>query len=163
MRCGLIAFFGIVSLLFAGCQLLANDWPDRQNRTPEQMLTDLIQHQQRRNVKVSTGELAHECFTDIDLRTFRSADRPRQIVARLQKAEDFDIVAAELRTLPPERLVKEMLAAKRLARRTWREMGFIDREGRGQTEAGQRAELMIAEAIVDAFAVRVGLKLPAVR
>lgn len=45
-----------------------------------------------------------------------------------------------------------MRKARQTARPTWREMGFIDRQGRGQTEAGHEAELMIARAIADAFA-----------
>jgi hypothetical protein len=65
-------------------------------------------------------------------------------------------VAAAIRTLSREQLADAMRTARRSARPTWREMGFIDRQGRGQTEAGHEAELMIAAAIIDAFAAEVG-------
>jgi hypothetical protein len=146
----------IASFLFAGCDVLANDWPNRLGRTPEQILLDLVQLQQRRNVRTSTGELAHECFTDRDFASFKAARTPEQIVKRLKAAPDFAAVAAALRTLTPVRLAETMRTVRQTARPTWREMGFIDRQGRGQTEAGHQAELMIAAAIVDAFAGEVG-------
>jgi hypothetical protein len=142
----------IALFLFAGCEALASDWPDRRGRTPEQILLDLVRFQQLRTVRASTGQLAHECFTDRDFASFRAAKTPEQIVKRLKQAPDFAVVATALRTLSPERLDETMRAARQTARPTWREMGFIDRQGRGQTEAGHQAELMIAAAIVDAFA-----------
>ena len=154
----MVSFFGILSLVLAGCTVLTADWPDRQNRTPEQMLTDLIRWQQRKYVRTSTGELAHECFTDVDFESFKAADYPRKIVSRLKMAKDFDVVAAALRTLPGDRLTEAINAAKQIARPTWRQMGFIDQQGRGQTEAGHEAELMIASAIAGAFAADLGVR-----
>lgn len=148
----------IALFLFAGCEALASDWPDRQGRTPEQILLDLVQFQQRRSVRASTGQLAHECFTDRDFASFRAARTPEQIVKRLKQAPDFSVVVAAIRTLSPERLAETMRIARQTARPTWREMGFIDRQGRGQTEAGHQAELMIAAAIVDVFAQEVGAR-----
>ena len=148
----------IASFVFTGCDVLASDWPNRQGRTPEQILLDLVQFQQRRNVRASTGELADECFTERDYASFKAARTPEQIVTRLKQAPDFAAVAAAIRTLPSEQLARTMRTARLTARPTWREMGFIDRQGRGQTEAGHQAELMIAMAIVDAFAAEVGAR-----
>jgi hypothetical protein len=156
MNRGMVSFLGILSLVSAGCTVLAIDWPDRQDRTPEQMLTDLIVWQQRKYVRTSTGELAHECFTDVDFESFNAAGYPSKIVSRLKKAKDFEVIAAALRTLPGDQLAEVTKAAKQIARPTWRQMGFIDPEGRGQTEAGHEAELMIATAIADAFANEAG-------
>jgi hypothetical protein len=70
----------------------------------------------------------------------------------------FEIIAAALKTLPHDRLLLEFESARGIARPTWRQMGFIDRKGRGQTQAGHRAGLMIAAAIVDAFAAELQAK-----
>jgi hypothetical protein len=122
------------------------------------MLTDLIEFQQRKHVKGSTGELAHECFTDLDFASFKSARTPARVAARLAEAPDFHVIANALRAIPAERLVEVMRAARQKARPTWRQMGFIDRQGRGQTEAGHQAELMIADSIVNAFAVDLNVR-----
>lgn len=158
MKRRMVSLFGILSLVLAGCTVLATDWPDRQDRTPEQMLTDLILWQQRNYVRTSTGELAHECFTDVDFESFKAANYPRKIVSPLKKAKDFEVIAAALRSLPGDQLAEAIKAAKQIARPTWRQMGFIDPEGRGQTEAGHEAELMIAAAVADAFAAEVGVR-----
>lgn len=55
-------FIGAVLLVTTGCALLAGDWPDRRNRSPEQILADLTRWQQKKHVKPSTGVWAHECF-----------------------------------------------------------------------------------------------------
>jgi hypothetical protein len=145
----------IAGLLPAACEAQSGDWPARAGRTPEQMLLDVVQFQQRRHVRASVGESADQCFTDRDLASFTARGTPERIVERLKRAPDFAEVAAALRTLPPARLADAMRAASQQARPTWREMGFIDPEGRGQTEAGHRGELLISAAIVDAFAVEV--------
>ena len=119
------------------------------------MLQDVVRWQQQKHIRKSIGELANECFTDADFAAFRAGDIPRQIVTGLRKTEDFKVIAAELRKLSPDRLTEAVSQVRRIARPTWRQMGFIDREGRGQTEAGHQAELMIAAAIVDAFSAEV--------
>ena len=148
----------IASLLFAGCDVLASDWSDRQGRTPEQTLLDLVQFHQRKSVRTSTGEMAQDCFTDRDFDAFKRAGTPAEIAKRLRQAPDFAVVAGALRTLPPDRLAETLRMVRQTARPTWRQMGFIDRQGRGQTEAGHEAELMIAIAIVDAFAAELGVR-----
>ena len=148
----------LASVLFAGCEVLASDWPNREGRTPEQILLDVVQFHQQRIVRTSTGELANECFTDLDFASFKAASTPEQIVTRLKQAPDFAVVVTALRTLPSERLAETLRKVRQSARPTWRVMGFIDRQGRGQTEAGHQAELMIAAAVVDAFAAGLGVR-----
>jgi len=159
MRGASLVAVGILLLFVTGCEALAPDWPDRRNQSPEQMLVDLVRWQQHKHVRASTGILAFECFTDDDYRAFVSEKRPASIVERLRKASDFAEIVTALRTLPRERLLAELRAARRIARPTWAQMGFIDRQGRGQTEAGQAAELLIAGAIVGALAVDLGIDL----
>ena len=141
----------LIAAVTAACDVLASDWPSRQHRAPDQILADVVRLQQRRAVKESTGEWAYQCFTDDDFAEFRSADVPRQIARRLRQSRDFAIVVAALRALPPQQLADALEGARKIARPTWRTMGFIDRQGRGQTEAGHAAERMIADAIVDEF------------
>jgi hypothetical protein len=133
------------------CALLASDWPDRKQRSPEQMLVDLVRHQQRKSVRASFGELAHECFTWVDYESFKHEDVPARIVARLKNAPDFREIVAALRSLSPERRAGAFVAARGIARPTWRMMGYIDPSGKGNTEAGFQAEEKIAAAVVAAF------------
>lgn len=157
MRCRMIATVTLLAtVVFAGCGLFADRWPDRQNRTPGQMLTDVVRWQQLRAVRESTGELRGQCFTDDDLDAFRSRNVPAQIVERLTRAPEFGLIADALRTLPRDQRAEAYRAARTPARPTWREMGFIDPLGRGQTEAGQRGERLVAAAIVDAIEAQVG-------
>jgi hypothetical protein len=135
---------------------MAGDWPDRSNKTPEQALTDLIRWQQRLHVKQSTGIYHYECFTAVDYETFQQNKTPARIAERLKKSPDFIEMAAALRSLPAEKRAQVFQEARRIARPTWRTMGYIDRSGDGQTEAGNAADLDIASALVDAFVAAVG-------
>src|SRR5262249_53268817 len=123
-------------------------------KTPEQVLVDLVVRHQRASVRESVGEQRGECFTDDDFATFTAAATPKRIAERPQKAPDFVEGANALRPLPADQPVGADRSARQVARPTWRQMGFVDRLGRGQTEAGHLAELQIAAAIVDAFAAR---------
>lgn len=143
------------ALAFGACDVLAQDWPDREGKTAQQMLNDLVVLQERKHVRESFGELRGQCFTDEDFAAFKAAGTPRRIVERLRRAPDFAELADALRTLSSDEREAAYSAARRLARPTWRSMGFVDRQGRGQTEAGHAAELQIAAAIVDAFAAQV--------
>jgi hypothetical protein len=141
-----------VAVVTAGCSMVAGGWPDREGKTPEQMLMDVVRWQQLANVRESTGTLAHECFTDDDLVQFRRRGVPGAVAARLRAAGDFREVVKALAALPPVERDSAYAGARMPARPTWRQMGFVDRAGRGQTEAGQAAERMIADAIVMVFA-----------
>jgi hypothetical protein len=151
---GGVVFVAVVgaALVLGACDVRAQDWPDRTGRTPSQMLNDLVVRQEHKHVRESYGEWREQCFTDEDFAAFRVAATPRRIVERLKQAPDFVELADALRALPPDQRAAAYQAARQLARPTWRQMGFIDRQGRGQTEAGHAAELQIAAAIVEAFA-----------
>jgi hypothetical protein len=156
-----LTFVGFLLPMVAGCDALAGDWPSRENRTPLGMVSDLVRWQQEKNVKESTGE--SDCFTDRDLADFRAARIQKEVVIRLRQDADFEVIVAALRTLPPETLVQGLRDARQVARPTWRQMGFIDRDGRGQTEAGHSADVLVAEAIVDALASAAGVAVDQIR
>jgi hypothetical protein len=158
MRFRFCALGLIASLLLSCGEGLASDRQESKSRTPEQALLDLVQSQQQRHVRKSVGVLAHECFTDRDLASFRAAGTPAKIVERLKQTPEFANVARTLEALPAEQRAATMRKARETARPTWSQMGFIDRQGRGQTEAGREAELMIARAIVDALTTDLGIR-----
>jgi hypothetical protein len=135
----------------AACSLFADSWPDRAGRSADQMLVDVVRWQQRANVKESTGKWAYQCFTDDDFAVFLASRVPSRVAATLSRAPDFQVVARALAGLPPVQLAAAFTRARLTARFTWRQMGFVDPAGGGQTEAGHNAELLIARAIVDAF------------
>ena len=115
------------------------------------MLSDVIRWQQVLEVRQSVGELDFQCFTDSDLQVFIARDRPRRVVGALRTAPDFREIAQALRSLPSAERTSVFEAARTIARPTWASIGFVDPQGRGQTEAGHRADLMLAAAITDAF------------
>ena len=89
-----------------GCAALAAACPDRTNKSPEQMLADVIRWQQHVEVRKSTGEWAYECFTDVDFDAFVRAKRPEKVVEWLKTAPDFRTMVTALRSLPAEKREK---------------------------------------------------------
>lgn len=147
-----------VVMMVTSCN--AHKWPDRAGRAPAEMLTDVVRWQQLAQVKQSTGELHFEAFTWIDLHRFhRNAEHDR-IAATLTRSPDFQEITQALRGLPPEQLRIALDSAASLARPTWRSMGYIDRSGHGQTEAGHIADLMVADAVVREFAAALSASPP---
>jgi hypothetical protein len=112
---------------------------------PEALL-ETVKEQQRRNVRESFGELSGQCFTDADLQKFIDAKRPAKIAEDLKTDKSFLAAVLALRNLAPPDRQRILDSAAKPLRPTWTELGRISREG--QTEAGQRAEVLIAEAIV---------------
>jgi hypothetical protein len=106
----------------------------------------LIKDAQRKNVRESYGELAGQCFTDADLEQFVDAQRPSQIAEEYRADKSFLAIVIALQKLTPEERQAILTAAKKPLRPTWGELGRVSREG--QTEAGRKAEILIAEAIV---------------
>jgi hypothetical protein len=139
------------TLSVTSCRGQAPHWPARMNRSPEEMLVDVIRWQQHMEVKESIGELDFQCFTDSDLKAFMARDRPRIVADLLRSAPDFSEIVQALRSLPSAERVSAFETARVIARPTWETMGFVDPQGRGQTEAGHRADLMLAAAITNAF------------
>jgi hypothetical protein len=147
----------LLSLVLISCA--AGMWPSRANKSPGEMLVDAVRWQQGIEVRLSVGELADECFTDLDLQAFVRDRRPEKVVALLQSMSEFRAVAAALGGLSREVRAGEFAQARLTAHPTWAMLGRIDREGRGQTTAGREAELLLARAIADAFETASGGKL----
>ncbi|MEK7752164.1 MAG: hypothetical protein AAB654_09635 [Acidobacteriota bacterium] len=110
-------------------------------------LADIIAAQQKKHVRESWGEWAHECFTEIDLKEFVRTGVPGRIAEDLRRSRRFIEVVLAFKQVPADRREKQLNACRRPLRKTWAQLGRISREG--QTEAGQKAERMIAEVIVD--------------
>ncbi|MEW6211318.1 MAG: hypothetical protein AB1631_23335 [Acidobacteriota bacterium] len=136
----------LLLLIAALCAACGEERFDPSEIKPE-TLREIIQAEQRRNVRESYGELAHECFTDIDLKEFLSEGRAAKIAARLKTSKRFLASVDTVKAMPEIERKRFLNSLRAPLRRTWAEMGRISSEG--QTIAGQRAELAIANAIVD--------------
>lgn len=113
---------------------------------PEKIII-IIQKQQRKNVRESWGELAHQCFTDNDLARFVQNKTTERITDSLKRDPEFLDVVLAIREMEPSKRKKLLISADKPLRPTWAKLGRISREG--QTEAGQEADRMIATAIVN--------------
>lgn len=120
--------------------------PQELKAKPEELIS-IIQEQQRKNVKESWGELAHQCFTDNDLARFVQNKTTEQITESLKRNPEFLDVVLAIRQMEPSKRKTLLISADKPLRRTWAELGRISREG--QTEAGQEAERRIATAIIN--------------
>jgi hypothetical protein len=103
---------------------------------------------QRQYVRLSVGELAHECFTDADLRRFEKSGVVAKVTAAAKGSAELAGIAAALKALPRGEQTRWLEGARRHYHPTWAELGRIARDGSGQSWAGQRAERAIALAIV---------------
>jgi hypothetical protein len=124
------------------------------NANPEELIS-IVQEQQRKNVKESWGELAHQCFTDNDLARFVRNKTTERITDSLLGAPEFLDVVLAIRKMELSKHKKLLISVDKPLRPTWAEFGRISREG--QTEAGQDAERMIATAIVSLVKELVGM------
>lgn len=114
--------------------------------TKADLLIQIITEQQQENVRESYGELAGQNFSDVDLKEFIRNRAAQNIAEQLKSDNRFlDVVLAIKRLSPSER---QQLLQRGLNthKPTWAQLGKVD--PKGQTEAGQKAEKMIAEAIV---------------
>lgn len=111
----------------------------------QKKLNDFIKEQQLYYIDRSYSE--QECFTDSDLASFEYWQEYVQL--EIIDDERMDSMATEIKTLSPadqERLFDQAL---QVYSPTWGEMGYIDPNGTGQTQAGQDAEKALTEMIVD--------------
>lgn len=120
---------------------------------PDALIT-LIRSYQRRYVRESFGTSADQCFTDVDLVSYRKDRRIDQIVKELSGSRRISAIVSELKAMSVVQQEEVLDKAGSTFRPTWAQLGKIDRAG--QTEAGQIAEREIAEAI--AGLARAGLK-----
>lgn len=110
-------------------------------------LRAIIQKQQRLNVCKSYGEWAQECFTWVDLNEFRRTGKLAQIAQALKGLKEIAQIVSSLEALPMSQRDSLPRTYRQPLRKTWAQLGRISPEG--QTEAGQQAEMLIANAIVD--------------
>ena len=113
--------------------------------TAEEIMT-VIQNQQRLHVKESWGEAADQCFTAEDLNWFMSSRTTDGIVGALRHEAHFIRIVDSLRKMDADDRTILLAAADKPLRPTWAQIGQISRTG--TTEAGQKAEQLIASAIV---------------
>ena len=110
-------------------------------------LIDLIRATQRQHVRESWGERASECFTDVNLATFKKENVTKKIVDQLRNDQNFLAIVHALRALNGQQRSELLERASATYKPTWAQLGKIDRLG--QTDAGQQAEKEIAAAIVE--------------
>ena len=107
-------------------------------------LSEFIKNQQNQNVKTSFSET--NCFTDLDLQSFKKERKPEQIVNKLMHDNTFIDLVIAIKNMNPSDRQKLLETNSQIAKPTWRELGSISKKG--QTDAGKEAELLIAKAIV---------------
>jgi hypothetical protein len=120
--------------------------PNSSSPGPDEMLIGIIKSAQKFHIKESWGDRASECFTDLDLERFHNSRVVNGIAVSLRQDEKFIAAVEALRALPLARRAEILDQASFIYKPTWAQLGRIDRSG--QTDAGQRAEKEIAEAIV---------------
>jgi len=110
-------------------------------------LRTIIGEQIKFHVKPSYGELDSQCFTDKDLSTMIQERIPDLIAAQLKMDPGFRGAIDRLRAMSPDERKLYLLRSRQPLHKTWGELGRVTSEG--QTDAGQKAELLIANSIVD--------------
>ena len=110
-------------------------------------IIEIIRRAQKTNVRPSYGEYAYQSFTDQDYRAFAEEGQARKIAARLVRDRAFMEAVLALQQMPEEDAQNLLKSSRKPLHATWSQLGRVS--AAGQTEAGQRAELDIAEAIVD--------------
>jgi len=111
-----------------------------------------IRRAQKENVCESHGESAGECFTDVMYAQFRSERKAAMLATKVLAERDVQSGILTLRLMSAPDVEARIKSWRCPLRKTWGQMGRISREG--QTLAGQRAEMDIADAIADEVARR---------
>lgn len=109
-------------------------------------LSSLIRKVQLEEVGISIGPNDGECFTDQMLQTFVSTSRHKKVGETIAQRNEFVDIISELKPFPKDRRMSLLRSARTIRRKTWSE-GVPPPEG--QTLAGVRAELLIANEIID--------------
>jgi hypothetical protein len=119
-------------------------------------LIKLIEKVQRQYVRLSYSPQGCCCYTTEELDKFKKNKTIDKIVASLRKDKNFLKIVTDLRSMPKDQLTKALGFAAQTYHPTWAEIGEIS--PKGQTDAGQEAERLIAEAIVGLARELLGLK-----
>lgn len=118
----------------------------RSEKEAENLMTKIIKEQQRIFVRDSYGESATECFTWEDLDRFKQENNIAKVQRNIAESGKFSDLIDMLVELPERRRNDVYQVGRYIFKKTWAELGEITAEG--QTDAGQKAEKMIADAIV---------------
>ncbi len=111
------------------------------------MLIEIIVKVQHNNVKESYGERAGQNFSDQDLENFEKKGERAKITAQLKTDGEFLDVVLAIKHMTASERQKLLSLGLNKYKPTWEQLGRVDKEG--QTDAGQKAERMIAEDIVN--------------
>ena len=120
--------------------------PTPPNIKPDKLLA-IIREQQQKNVRLSYGEAASDNFTSADLANFIREKRTLKIVEELKRDNEFLDTVIAIKSMPAPERQRLLESALNTYKPTWQQLGRID--PKGQTAAGQQAEKMIAETIVN--------------
>jgi hypothetical protein len=112
-------------------------------RDPGQLANFIKAAQDR--VKLSNNE--NDCFTEADLIPYKEKVVQGQVVNELMNNNSFIDLIISIKSMPASARQTLLTTSREIAKPTWAQLGRISSEG--QTVAGRKAELYIAEAIVD--------------
>ena len=113
---------------------------------PEELL-EIIESQQKAEVKESFGESASQNFSKKDLDEFKKKNVPKSVVDKLKGDSHFIDVVLVIKQMEPTPRQNLLNQGIHTYKKTWEQLGKVGPEG--QTEAGQEAERIIAKAVVD--------------
>ncbi len=131
--------------------------PEMNMKKVAPLLITIIQEQQDRFVEKSWGESAPECFTWNNLKRFKQENTIPQVQTNLRRSGKFSDLVDMLAQLPETRRNDVFQEGRDTFKETWEKIGKVTIEG--QTDAGQQAEKMIAEAVVELAREQVSLRL----
>ena len=107
-------------------------------------LQTVIKEKQEKRVKKSQN--VNICFNEEDFKKFVNGKIPEIVVNELMLDNSFIDLVISIKKMNPTERQQLLDSSSTIAKQTWTEMDKISPEG--QTEVGQKAELLIANAIV---------------
>ena len=107
-------------------------------------LIEIIKDKQKKYVKISRND--YDCFTSENLKSFKEKKTQDQIVTDLMNECSFIDLIISIKKMDATKRQELLNSCSKIAKPTWTEIGEMTPEG--QTNDGQEAELLIADAIV---------------
>ena len=117
--------------------------------SPEKQLIATIENYQARYIQKSTGTEEYNSVTTEDLARFYDRKTSKKIKNRLSEDTEFLGLVLALKELSPQSWAKIKSSALDVYKPTFSEVGGIKTDGSAQTQAGQEAEKLVSETIVD--------------
>jgi hypothetical protein len=137
-----------MSLMFAaGLLVSCNHFTVSADEVRGSDLRAIIENQIRDHVRESYGEFAGQNFSDDDLERFNKENVTQQVVGVLRNSKVFLAAVDRVRALSPDDRASYLRRCRQPLRKTWAELGEIS--PKGTTEAGQKAEIALANAITN--------------